>query len=114
MVTKNLGLVKAIHTGSTAPTNTMMLWYNTTTNKHYAYSSVSLSWKLLANADADFGAIQDVDIDAEYTLAAGRQNFIYGDMTVEGTFHNEGMIVVQDGDLIIDGDVDGDGDIEFI
>jgi hypothetical protein len=46
MTVKNLGLVKAIHTGTTAPDNTAMLWFDTNVgvNIHKYYNLVSGQW----------------------------------------------------------------------
>jgi hypothetical protein len=45
-ITKNLGLVRAIHVGINPPINTQMIWYNTTPgiNRHYYFDVVSLTW----------------------------------------------------------------------
>lgn len=47
--TKNLGLVKAIHVGTTPPNNTIMLWYDTNigVNVHKYYDTTLLTWKPL-------------------------------------------------------------------
>lgn len=42
--TKNLGLVRAIHVGTTAPTNTYMLWYNLGDDKVYFYNVGTTAW----------------------------------------------------------------------
>lgn len=47
MSTENLGIVAAIHVGSTAPTNTKMIWYNTGDDLHYYYNIGTASWELL-------------------------------------------------------------------
>jgi hypothetical protein len=49
MSTKNLGLVKAIHVGTTPPTNTVMLWYDTNSgvNIHKYYNVVTTLWVAL-------------------------------------------------------------------
>ncbi|MFA5153948.1 MAG: hypothetical protein WC554_15460 [Clostridia bacterium] len=48
-ITKNLGLVRAIHVGINPPINTQMIWYNTNPgeNRHYYYDLVDLAWKQL-------------------------------------------------------------------
>jgi hypothetical protein len=48
-LTKNLGLIKAIHVGVNPPINTKMIWYNTTpgVNKHYYYDVIDLVWKII-------------------------------------------------------------------
>lgn len=57
----DLGLVKAIHIGLTAPTNTSMLWYddNTGIKKHKFYNTVTSSWDLLGSGgDISLGVDQ--------------------------------------------------------
>ena len=51
-VTKNLGLVRAIHEGVNPPLNIKMLWYNTnpSENRHYYYDTVGLAWKPLTGS----------------------------------------------------------------
>lgn len=48
-ITKNLGLIRAIHEGVNPPLNVKMLWYNTnpTVNKHFYFDVVDLIWKPL-------------------------------------------------------------------
>lgn len=47
MTTKNLGIVKALHVGTIAPTNTNMIWLDTnlTVPLHKAYNPSSGSWE---------------------------------------------------------------------
>ncbi len=47
--TKNLGLVKAIHVGTTPPNNTILLWYDTNSgqNVHKYYDLTLSDWKAL-------------------------------------------------------------------
>lgn len=49
----DLGLVKAIHKGLTAPTNTDMLWYddNLGVKKHKYYDTVTSTWRLLLSGN---------------------------------------------------------------
>lgn len=51
-VTKNLGLVRAIHEGVNPPLNVKMLWYNTNPgeNIHYYYDTVDFVWKPLTGS----------------------------------------------------------------
>jgi len=53
MAQKNLGIVKAIHVGTTEPTNTNMLWFdsNTGINKHKYYNQVLSIWMYLSGVD---------------------------------------------------------------
>ena len=57
--TKNLGLVKAIHSGETPPSNTEMIWYNTGVNaytqyRQYYYDTDTSSWVLLGGSGIMF------------------------------------------------------------
>jgi hypothetical protein len=45
--TINLGIIKAIHVGATAPSNTVMLWYNTGDDLHYYYNLDTTTWEKL-------------------------------------------------------------------
>jgi len=54
MPTVNLGLVRAIQESSVAPTNTAMLWYDTTVNLHKYYDTTTTTWVLLANASTEW------------------------------------------------------------
>lgn len=47
--TQNLGQVKAIHIGTSSPSNTTMLWYDSNVNKHKYYDTVSGNWILLSS-----------------------------------------------------------------
>lgn len=53
--TKNLGLVRAIHSGESPPSNTQMLWYNIGDNaytkyRQYYYDIDTLDWVLLGGS----------------------------------------------------------------
>lgn len=52
LTTLDLGLVQAIIVGSTEPTNTKVLWYDTTVNYHKYYSTIASAWVKLAGDDA--------------------------------------------------------------
>lgn len=47
MTTKNLGAVKGIHRGSSAPNNTQMIWYDTNTDTIKYYDSNTTTWKII-------------------------------------------------------------------
>lgn len=75
---KNLGLVKAIHVGATAPTNTYMLWFDTSTGVEYhKYYDFGLNeWlplKQLAIGDVVTDATADtiLYVDTDGNLASG-------------------------------------------
>lgn len=48
--TLNVGLVKAIFVGETAPANTVVLWYDSVNNVHKSYNSSTLQWEPLIEA----------------------------------------------------------------
>lgn len=52
-VTKNLGFVKAIQSGSTPPSNTKMIWWDTNENLHKTYNTQTNSWVPLGNLDSE-------------------------------------------------------------
>jgi len=67
MPTVNLGIVRAIHIGTTSPSNTQMLWYDTNpgVNIHKYYNVVSGQWVPLAEETQRKAAVIDyVDITA--------------------------------------------------
>lgn len=45
LITKNLGQVKALHIGTTAPSNTSMLWHDTILNIKKSYNNVTSTWE---------------------------------------------------------------------
>lgn len=51
-ITKNLGLIKAIHEGVNPPQNIKILWYNTNPSvyKHFYYDTVATAWLPLAGS----------------------------------------------------------------
>ena len=55
ITSKNLGLVRAIHSGTTAPVNIKMLWYNENDNMHYYYDILTATWVLLASGGGSGG-----------------------------------------------------------
>ena len=74
METKNLGLVKAIHVGTVAPTNTQMLWFDTSlaTPLHKFYNTTTSSWEalILAVLIDNSTIIKDVDGKLMVNLAS--------------------------------------------
>lgn len=44
---KNLGQVEGLYIGSSAPTNTALIWYDTSSNKHKVYDISLGAWKVL-------------------------------------------------------------------
>jgi len=55
--TKNLGVVKALFIGTVAPTNTQMLWYDTSVNLHKYYDVVSTTWTTLVAGGAPVASV---------------------------------------------------------
>lgn len=53
--TRNLGLVKAIFVGTTAPSNTQVLWYDTSLPApiHKYYDTLTTSWVALNQPDSN-------------------------------------------------------------
>jgi len=43
-ISKNLGIVSAIHIGTTAPTNIYLLWYNISDGFHYYFDTITEGW----------------------------------------------------------------------
>lgn len=55
MTTKNLGLVQAIHSGTTAPNNTKMLWYDENSSILKIYNNPTTVWERLPfGSEVDF------------------------------------------------------------
>jgi len=86
-MSKDLGLVKAIHSGATAPSNPEMIWYDTTASVHKYYNTATATWSAFAAAASDLatvlgagGASGASDID----MAAG-QNVSFA----SGSFKSE-------------------------
>lgn len=91
---KNLGLVKAIHKGVTAPSNTNILWYDTTTNLIKYYDSVGLVWKWLAAEATELPSNLLQYIIAETEI--GEQNYLIPSLS------NKTIIAVKMGQYFMD------------
>jgi len=79
--TKNLGLVKAIHAGNTAPANTYMIWYNTLASRHYYHNGSS--WVELGTGGS--GAFETIP------------HFVYQPLGVDsGMVYNDFEIMMDD------------------
>lgn len=80
--TKNLGLVKAIFVGTTPPTNTNVLWRDTSIspNAHKAFNTVTSLWEAIS----DVGTIQDL-FDANTILKADTDNSPVAEVINEDT-----------------------------
>lgn len=50
LITKDLGLVQALHSGSTPPQNTKLLWYDTNTGLHKFYIVATQTWTPLSQS----------------------------------------------------------------
>lgn len=92
MASKNLGTVRAIHIGSSPPSNTAMLWYNTGINsyvqyKQYAYNIPTSTWGLLGKETVSS------------TLTNGTYTYIVvGDKLLHKLIHFK-FIVVRNGSI---------------
>jgi hypothetical protein len=86
-----------------------------TTDKRIWYRSGDAIIEIVSGASRDngFGSIRIVGVSDTVYLPYERQNFVYGTLNVQGTFSNDGEIVIQEGDLFIagDGEVIGKGDV---
>lgn len=74
--TKNLGFVKAIYRGTTAPSNTEMLWYNTGSNLHYYYDVNLSEWRVLGQTgyvllrqSPDIASVNNLDFNGYQSFA---------------------------------------------
>jgi hypothetical protein len=67
MSTENLGLVKAIHIGTSAPANTNMIWYDDNTGQkiHKYYNVTSAAWLPIGNRVSRIGNIDAGWYDAD-------------------------------------------------
>ena len=68
---KNLGQVSAIKKDSVPPTNTQLMWFNTTNGKFYVYDIITSSWKLNA---ADVSEVYRSDV-ASVVAGSNRVDF---------------------------------------
>lgn len=71
--TVNLGLVKAIHSGVSAPSNIKMIWYDETIHKHKYYNTISSTWDLFGGIVGKKGTIDPAwfDIDSNLVIVHG-------------------------------------------
>jgi hypothetical protein len=62
IISKNLGLIQAVHTGATAPSNTFMIWVDNgvTPQIHKVYDDVALTWIPLATTTLTRPAVHAV------------------------------------------------------
>ncbi len=86
-----------------------------TTDKRIWYRSGDAIIEIVSGGSRDngFGSIRIVGVSDTVYLPYERQNFVYGILNVQGTFSNDGEIVIQNGELFIngDGEVIGKGDV---
>lgn len=127
MALKNLGTVKAIHSGSTPPSNITMLWYNTGINaytryKHHYYDTNLSQWRelnqefsinqtLLNNATTyiNIGTTPTHHlIQAKFKLTRGASNSATGTIEI---FNDESSVLISEPiGRIIYGDIDEVGE----
>lgn len=133
MTTRNLGIVKALHVGTIAPTNTNMIWRDTslTIPLHKAYDTTSGEWKafiyltLIDNVtikkDEDGKLYVDVSTIPELQVADGSITLVKLSNVASGTVfyrksEEEGVPEVQTlatlkEDLGLEGENSGDQDL---
>jgi|GEM_PF-6050362 len=72
-ITKNLGLVKAIHEGVNPPINIKMLWYNTNPGefRHYYYDTILLLWRPLGSGTTVIFKLENINTDTAFIIPAG-------------------------------------------
>ena len=88
--TQNLGIVKAIHIGTSAPTNLQMLWYDTTVNEHKYYNVVTGIWtSLIGGGNASVISVQGkvgvVTLDSD-EITEGVVNLYYTNNRFDASF----------------------------
>ena len=136
MATKNLGQIKAIHVGVTAPTNLNMLWFddNTGVKKHKYYNTSTGLWTLLAAEVSggilteDFAVTVQLGVTPPGTLipagtsledmmkaafspyVSGSFNSLTINNSVGGTTFEVGRVITILS-AVISADLDSDGDI---
>jgi len=79
-LTKNLGFVKSIHEGTTAPSNVKMLWYDTNIgiNFHKYFDIVNSIWKPLAPSGLSIIKISNItNIGNNFTSSSGIIDWSY-------------------------------------
>ena len=67
MASKNLGQVEGLYIGSSAPTNTALIWYDTSSHAHKVYDTTLGAWKVL-----DQNNITAITYSALVTRAGGQ------------------------------------------
>lgn len=79
-LTKNLGFVKSIHEGTTAPSNVKMLWYDTNVgiNFHKYFDVINSVWKPLAPSGSSIIKISNItNIGNNFTSSSGIVGWSY-------------------------------------
>jgi hypothetical protein len=66
----NLGQVSAIHKGASAPTNTQLIWYNTTDGRFYTYNTITLAWNGMATVSTVVRTLAEGDNDVVHGLGS--------------------------------------------
>lgn len=81
--TTNVGIVKAIHVGSTPPTNINMLWRDTNLSIHKAYNSSTSEWEPLIYSTLIDNVTIKKDIDGKlYVDESALSTFVLADKSV--------------------------------
>ncbi len=50
LITENLGQIGALYKGSSAPSNTTLLWYDTNVNRQKYYNTATATWDILGGS----------------------------------------------------------------
>lgn len=74
LVTQNLGTVRAIQSGLTAPTNTQVIWYNLNDNLQYYFDVDSTTWVKLASTKATATEVTTGTNDDKYVTPLAIKN----------------------------------------
>ncbi len=141
MAIKNLGTIRAIHIGSSAPTNTKMLWYDTTVDRHKFYNILTSQWEDLGpiidkvsttNADAttifQITIADDTIVSVEFVVMGrkvnGEDRVIYkggflayknlGDNTVLQGINREFIGSDEDWDVRVEVEVGGQINLQVV
>lgn len=69
-VSKNLGLIKAIHVGVNPPTNIKMIWFNENLGNHFAYNQNTSAWEPIVGSVSGFLTLTDTP--SNYMGQAGK------------------------------------------
>ncbi len=102
MATVNLGWVKSVHKGTTAPVNLDMLWLDTTVGKFKVYDTVNSIWIELGGSlgftSADEGAIPFVDSNGDLIVSVDNINYTQDGLYLKGITAQNVLNIEDDAD----------------